>query len=289
MTSRRGASHVRPRPPSSGRPTPGRQGPGAGPPARPAAPRAGRAAAARAARHPDAARALGRRSSAGAAFVLASGGIGPILSTLGAAFDSAIGRLTATPVPTNSTLPPTDSPRIASPQQPVHERGAGRPDRHGPGRGRRRSVREGPDLPGPRGPRAGARRATWAVGSTSRMVVPFELEKGRNDISATLVRSATDESEHSPIVTWILDLNPPKINIASPKDGAAVETPEAPDPGHDPGGDDARRSQCRERRVDLDRRRAATAHSSSSCRSPRATTRSRSPAPTLPATRTRRS
>ena len=59
------------------------------------------------------------------------------------------------------------------------------------------------------------------------MVIPFELTEGRNNISATLVRSTTYESEHSPIITWVLDLNPPKINIESPKDGDRVETPDA--------------------------------------------------------------
>jgi hypothetical protein len=67
----------------------------------------------------------------------------------------------------------------------------------------------------------------WPVGTTSRMVIPFELTEGRNNISATLVRSSTFESEYSPIVTWVLDLNPPKITITSPKDGDRVETPDA--------------------------------------------------------------
>ena len=31
----------------------------------------------------------------------------------------------------------------------------------------------------------------WPVGSTSLMVIPFQLEKGRNVISATLARSTT--------------------------------------------------------------------------------------------------
>jgi hypothetical protein len=163
---------------------------------------------------------------AGAAFVVASGGIGPILSSLGAAFNSAVGRLTATPVPSDSTLPPTDSPRIASPDNPytneelvnlavtVPAEAVGDPA----ARVRIYLALEGLE-PAPAG--------EWAVGSTSLMVVPFELEKGRNVISATLVRSTTDESEHSPSVSWILDLNPPKINIASPEDGEDVETPEA--------------------------------------------------------------
>jgi hypothetical protein len=53
------------------------------------------------------------------------------------------------------------------------------------------------------------------------MTVPFDLTRGRNDISATLFRGA-QESEPSPIVTWILDLDPPKITVTSPKNGAAI-------------------------------------------------------------------
>jgi bacillopeptidase F len=54
------------------------------------------------------------------------------------------------------------------------------------------------------------------------MTVPFELTEGRNDISATLFRSE-EESDHSPVVTYFLDLTPPKISITSPKDGAAID------------------------------------------------------------------
>lgn len=225
MTSRRGASHVRPRPPSSGRPVQA---------VKVRAPdqrrvRQHRGLDARRPRAPLVTRTLLALSVvllAGAAFVLASGGIGPILSSLGTAFESAVGRLTATPVPTDSTLPPTDSPRIASPRQPftneamvnlsvtVPAEAVGDPA----ARVRIYLALEGLE-PAPVG--------DWQVGSTSLMVIPFELEKGRNVISATLVRSATAESEHSPVVTWILDLNPPKINIESPEDGDDVETPQA--------------------------------------------------------------
>ena len=223
MTSRRGASHVRPRPPSSGRPVQA---------VKVRAPdnrrvRQHRGLDARRPRAPLVTRTLLALSVvllAGAAFLVASGGIGPILSSLGSAFQSAVGRLTASPVP--STLPPTDSPRIASPAQPyTNERmvnlaitipaeAVGDPA----AKVRIYLALEGLE-PAPVG--------EWPVGSTSLMIVPFELEKGPNVISATLVRSATDESDHSPVVTWILDLNPPRINIKSPEDGDDIETPEA--------------------------------------------------------------
>lgn len=225
MTSRRGASHVRPRPPSSGRPfqavkvkAPDRQ-----------RVRQHRGLDARRPRAPLVTRTLLALSVvllAAAAFVLAGGGIGPMLSTLGAGFQSALDRLVASPVPNQSALPLASSPSIASPVQPytndkmvdltitVPAEAVGDPSA---------IVRiylalEGLE-PSP--------VIDWPVGATSRIVVPFELTEGRNDISATLVRASADESEHSPIITWILDLNPPKINIESPKDGERIETPDA--------------------------------------------------------------
>src|SRR5688500_8106947 len=106
MSTRRGASHVRPRPPSSGRPSqhikvkaPDRR-----------RVRQHRGLDARRQRAPLATRTLLALSVvllAGAALLAAGGGIGPVLSTLGAGFGSAIGRLSATPVPSLSDLPPT--------------------------------------------------------------------------------------------------------------------------------------------------------------------------------------
>lgn len=222
MTSRRGPSHVRPRPPSSGRTQP----------VKVAAPdrrrvRQHRGIDARRKRAPLATRTvmvLAIGALAVAAFVLASGGIGPVLSTLGAGIGSAFGRLTATPLPSATQLIPTDSPRIASPAQPytnvamvdltvsvplevVGDPGA---------KVRIYLALEGLE-PAP--------VVDVQVGTTSRMTVPFELTAGRNDITATLFRG-DEESEPSPSVTYILDQDPPKITVTSPKNGAAVDTPE---------------------------------------------------------------
>ncbi len=225
MTSRRGAAHVRPRPPSNGRPfqsvkvrAPDRR-----------RVRQHRGLDARRPRAPLVTRtvlAISVVVLAGAAFVLASGGIGPIMSALGASFQSAVDRLVATPVPTQSGLPLADSPHIAAPQQPfTNEKMIDL------------AVTVPADAVGDPGAKVrvylalegleAAPVVDWPVGATSHLVIPFELERGRNAISATLFRTGTDESEHSPIVTWVLDLNPPKINIASPSDGATIETPDA--------------------------------------------------------------
>lgn len=223
MTTRRGSSHVRPRPPSSGRTQP----------VKVAAPdrkrvRAHRGIDARRKRPPLATRTLlvlGVVILAGAAFVAASGGVGPVLSSLGASIGSAFGRLTATPLPSATELIVTDSPRIASPAQPytnvktidlsvtIPAEVVGDPT----AKVRVYLTLEGlsaapvVDVPVPT--------------TTSRMIIPFELTAGRNDISATLFRG-NEESDQSPIVTFILDQDPPKITVTAPKNGAAIDTPD---------------------------------------------------------------
>jgi hypothetical protein len=223
MSSRR-SSHVRPRPASSGRPVQ---------PVKAAAPDRRRirehpGLTARRRRTPLVLRtgmALTVVLLAGGVFLLASGGIGPTLTALAGGFSNALNRLTATPVPTSTDLPPTDSPRIQSPQQPYTNEAAIDLDVSVP-------------VPVLGDPTARIRIylalqglepvpvVDEPIGTTSRIVVPFTLTEGRNDISATLLRGQ-EEGEHSPIVTWVLDLTPPKISISSPKDGSSVDTPNA--------------------------------------------------------------
>ena len=224
MSSRRAASHVRPRPPSSGRPRLQ--------PVKAEAPdrrrvRQHKGLDARRKRAPLVLRTLLAVSVvvlAGGAFLAVSGGIGPVLSALGSGFNAAFGKLTATPVPAQTFVPPTDSPRITPPEQqytnsdtvdltvsvPVEVLG------DPTARVRFYLALEGLEP---------AAVFDVPVGTTSRMIVPFELTEGRNDISATLMQSE-DESEHSPIVTYILDLTPPKITVSSPKNNAAIDAPE---------------------------------------------------------------
>ena len=162
---------------------------------------------------------------AGGAFLVASGGIGPVLASLSSGFSSAFDRLVATPQPSATELVPTNAPRIAPPAQPytnistielsvsVPIEVIGDPN----AKIRIYLALEGIDA---------APVVDVPVGNTSRMTVPFELTLGRNDITATLFRGE-DESEHSAIVTWYLDQEAPKITVTSPKNGAAIDTPEA--------------------------------------------------------------
>lgn len=222
MPTRRGAAHVRPRPPSSGRPS---QSIKVKAPDRRRV-RQHRGLNARRRRAPLATRTLLALSVvllAGAALLAASGGIGPVLSTLAAGFGSAIGRLTATPVPTHLSGPPTESPRIATPLQPF----TNQPSVD-------LNVTVPPEVVGDAGAKVRIYLALEGlqavpivdvpVGTTIRMVVPFDLTPGRNDISATLFRGG-QESDHSPIITWFFDQDPPRITVTSPKDGAAIDRP----------------------------------------------------------------
>jgi hypothetical protein len=159
-----------------------------------------------------------------AAFIVAVGGIGPVLSTLAAGFGSAFSHLTATPSPSQTLLPVADAPRIAVPQQPytntdtvdlaisVPLSALGDPT----AKVRIYLALEGLEA---------APVFDVQVGTTSRMVVPFTLTEGRNDISATLFRGS-EESDHSPIVTYFYDTTKPKITVTSPKNGAATELPQ---------------------------------------------------------------
>jgi hypothetical protein len=162
---------------------------------------------------------------AGGAFLAASGGIGPVLASLAGGFGSAIGRITATPVPSPTFLPPTDSPRIAAPDQPytndpsIELRISVPVEVLGDSTAMVRLYLALEGLqPAP--------VVNVPVGTTSTMVVPFDLTEGRNDITATLIR-AGEESDHSPIVTYVLDQDPPKITITSPKNNAAIDAHEA--------------------------------------------------------------
>jgi hypothetical protein len=224
MASRRGSSHVRPRAPSSGRPRTQ--------PVRAKAPerhrvREHRGLDARRRRTPLVTRtvlALSVFALAAVAFLVAVGGIGPLLSTLGSGFGTAADHLTATASPSQTVAPVTDSPRISPPAQPytnsdtvdlivsVPIEALGDPTA---------KVRIYLALEGLQP----APVVDVPLGTTSRMVVPFNLTEGRNDITATLFRGDA-ESDPSPIVTYFLDLTKPKITVTSPKNGSATKDPQ---------------------------------------------------------------
>lgn len=221
MTSRGRNTHVRPRPPSTGRP---RQA------VRVAAPatqrvRAHRGIEARRRRLPLAARALLTVSviALGAAvFLTATGGIGPLVASLGSSLDAAFGRLLATNQPSPTAVIATDSPIIAAPDRPYTNEATATLRITIPVDvvGTTAKVRVYVALSG----LALTPIAEVAVGSTTQVQVPVELTKGRNDFSATIVKDGA-ESPEAPTVTIVLDQDDPKITITSPKQNAAINDP----------------------------------------------------------------
>lgn len=222
MPTRRGSrsSHVRPRPPSTGRPAPQR--------VRVPAPDAYRLKQARGldARRrgmPLPARLLlvvAIVALGGVVFTTASGGIGTLVGALSTSLSGFVDKITATPEPSASQLVIADAPVIASPTEPYTNK---------PSVDLQITV---PDaLVGDTAARlriyltlegqAPAPIAEVPMGSTIKLIVPVELSPGRNDLHATIL-DAGIESEPSPVVTFVLDTEAPEITVASPKSGATI-------------------------------------------------------------------
>ena len=224
MTSPRGrTSHVRPRPPSTGRPSASVRT------VRPKATRVRqhRGLETRRRRLPLPTRlllALSVLALGGAVFLTATGGIGPVVSTLGAGFANAFGRLIATPVPTPAIIVATGAPVIAPPDS-AYTNEATIPLK----------VIIPADVVGLADAKIKMYLALQGldpspieeipVGSSASVTIPVQLTKGKNDFTATIDRSGV-ESDASAVVTVFLDQTPPKVTVKSPKNGTTVAEPQ---------------------------------------------------------------
>jgi hypothetical protein len=223
MTTRRGrATHVRPRPPSSGRsPQPVRTGK-----PDPHRVRQHRGIDARRNRLPLATRvllALSILTLGGAVYLTATGGIGPVVAALGASVSNAFSRLSATPLPSEPVIAATNSPIISQPTSPysrdktvnlqitVPQDVAGTPNA---------KVRLYLALKG----LTAAPIEDVPITSAVTLIVPVELTKGRNDLRATIIRDGV-ESASSAVVTITLDQVPPTVVIKAPKAGSSLTNP----------------------------------------------------------------
>jgi len=224
MTSPRGRSgHVRPRPPSTGRPSPS---------ARTVRPkqtrvRQHRGLEARRRRLPLPTRlllGLSVLALSGAVFLTATGGLGPLVSTLGAGFATAFGRLIATAVPTEAIIVATGAPVISPPasaytNQPtvplkiiIPSDVVGLAD----AKVKLYVALEGLD-PAP--------IKEVPVAGSSSVTLQAVLTEGQNNFTATIDRSGV-ESDASAVVTVFLDTSPPKVTVKSPKAGSTVADPQ---------------------------------------------------------------
>jgi hypothetical protein len=222
MTTRRDSdrpSHVRRRPPSSGRPAPGKIKLKPTTPAR---------VAVRRRVEPRSSLPLPAQILLAAAVVSlgvvtlvgATGGLGRLVSAFGTSLSGILTSVVTSPSPTPAPVAVSRSPLIASPDEPytnqkrvdlsvsVPTSVAGQSDVR---------VRVYLALEG----QAAAPITEVAVGLTPKVVVPVDLSTGRNDFTASVIGPG-GESEPSPVVTYILDTEAPKITISSPKDGAVV-------------------------------------------------------------------
>ena len=221
MTSRRGqATHVRPRPPSTGRP---RQS------VRVAAPSTQRV---RQYRGIDSRRrglplsvrflllvalvALGV-----SVFLTASGGIGPLVASLGGTIDTAISKLIPSAEPSPTTVVAAGAPSITPPAQSATSSDSAQLEVLVPVDvvGTTASVRVYVALQG----LTPTPVTEVPVGSTTLVEVPVHLTKGNNQFTATIVRDGVESAPSAP-VTLVLDKDAPKITISSPKNGATVDT-----------------------------------------------------------------
>ncbi len=225
MTTRRGGrdSHVRPRPPSTGRPKPQR--------VRVPAPDAYRLKQARGLERRRRGLPLPAKlllvvavvALGGVVFATATGGIGRLVGALSASLSGFVDEITATPAPSSTQLVIADAPVIASPTEPytnqlrvdldvpIQDNTMGDPAVR---------VRIYLRLEG----QPAAPIAEVPVGSTFRLIVPVDLTPGRNDFTATIMEAGI-ESEASPVVTFILDAEPPQFVLSAPGDGATINSP----------------------------------------------------------------
>jgi len=151
---------------------------------------------------------------------LGAGGLGTVVGAVGSTFTDFIAGVTATPVPSPTPVVTSDPPRIESPAEPytnqesvdlvvtVPSALAGHPEHR---------IRVYLALKD-QSPTA-IQEASLAAGPQT--IIPVMLTKGINDFSVTLVGPG-GESESSPLVRWILDLNRPPIQLTAPKDGAVI-------------------------------------------------------------------
>jgi hypothetical protein len=221
MATRRNTrpTHVRPRPPSSGRPAPVK--------VRPRQPAPGRLAVHAPIRRSRGIPLVGQLALAAGVLVIGAGvlylgvgGLGTVARSLGSTLTGFVEGVTATPSATVAPLEVSDAPMIESPTEPYTNQDnvdlvvtvpsalVGDEDH------RLRVYLALED-------QAAAAISEVPIGSTPRTIVPVELTKGINDFMLTIVGPG-GESEPSPIVRYVLDTSKPGIKLASPKDGAVV-------------------------------------------------------------------
>ncbi|MGZ8513700.1 MAG: hypothetical protein ACXW4H_01440 [Candidatus Limnocylindrales bacterium] len=221
MTTRRDPrqTHVRPRPPSSGRPAPVK--------VRPRTPSSTRLSVHRPIQRSRGLPLIGKLGLimavallGVAVLYLGSGGLSRIVGGISSAFGGFVTSVTSTPTPKPSLAAVADAPTLQAPTEPYTQDSTVDlvvtvpPGAIGDSSQRIRvylALKDQSPVPIQEAPLA----------ATAKTVIPVELTKGINDFSVTIVGPG-GESQPSAVIRYVLDQAPAKITIASPTEGAVV-------------------------------------------------------------------
>jgi len=221
MTTRRDPrqTHVRPRPPSTGRPAPVK--------VRPRAPAPTRLSVHRPIQRDRGLPIVAKLGLLAAiallgltVLYLGAGGLGTVFGGITASIGGFITDITAAPTPKPSTFTVSDPPSLQQPAEPYTAEA---------------TVDLVVTVPSAVAGDATSRIRVYLalkdqapapiqeapVAATAQTVIPVELTKGINDFTVTIVGPG-GESDPSPVVRYVLDQAPAKITIYSPKEGAVV-------------------------------------------------------------------
>ena len=222
MTTRRDhrQTHVRPRPPSTGRPTPVK--------VKPRAPGPTRLAGHRPIQRSRGLPLILRLGLIAAVLALCGGvlyvgmnGVGMVVGGIGSTLGGFIAGVTSTPTPAPSVNVTAGAPSIQQPTEPYTSETnvdlivtvpaglAGDVDHR---------IRVYLTLPN----QNPAAIQEAALADTARNVIPVQLENGINDFSVTIVGPDGTESDPSAVVRYVFDNVPPKITVTTPKNNAIV-------------------------------------------------------------------
>ena len=149
-----------------------------------------------------------------------TGGIGRLVGAFGSSLTGILGTVGVVASPTPAPVAISRSPLIAAPAEPYINQA---------------KVDLQVTIPTAMTNQAGAKVRIYLalegqqaapikevpVGATPKLVVPVDLTVGRNDFTATVI-TAGGESEPSPVATWILDTEAPTITLSAPKSGATI-------------------------------------------------------------------
>jgi Bacterial Ig-like domain (group 1)/Glucodextranase, domain B len=222
MTTRRDhrRAHVRPRPPSTGRPAPVK--------VKPRSPGTTRLSGHRPVKRNRGLPLIFRVGLVAAVFALGfgviylgAGGLGVVVGGIGSTVGGFVSGVTSTPSPRPTIASITDPPSLQQPSEPY----TSEPTVDlvvttpaGVGGNQAYKIRVYLTLPD----QAPTAIQDAAVSATARTVIPgVELTDGVNDFTVTIIGPA-GESEPSLMVRYVLDAAPPKITITSPKANAIV-------------------------------------------------------------------